>query len=96
MSMVERVSSLLMDEGEKSEPVGTIHIVDLSSLNWLYITYNTVEELVRTDPNATPTLWERAPRTCEEHHEATSEEERPEEGLADEYEGIAMVVEKVA
>ena len=31
-------------------PVGTIHVVDPSPLNWLYITYNTVEELVRVSP----------------------------------------------
>jgi len=30
--------------------VGTLKVVDRSSLNWLYITYNTVEELVRVTP----------------------------------------------
>ena len=30
-----------------TEPAGTLHVVDPSPLNWLYITYNTVEELVR-------------------------------------------------
>lgn len=35
----------------RREPRGTIHVVDHSPLNWLYITYNTVEELVRTDEN---------------------------------------------
>ncbi len=33
-----------------ARPVGTIHVVDPSPLNWLYITYNTVEELVRVNP----------------------------------------------
>lgn len=33
-----------------NEPVGTIRVVDPSPLNWLYITYNTVEELVRVNP----------------------------------------------
>lgn len=28
---------------------GTIHVVDHSPLNWLYVTYNTVEELIRVD-----------------------------------------------
>jgi len=28
-------------------PAGVIHVVDPSPLNWLWITYNTVEELVR-------------------------------------------------
>ena len=30
-------------------PVGTIHVVDPHALNWLYITWNTMEEPVRTD-----------------------------------------------
>lgn len=33
------------------EPAGTIYVVDPSPLNWLYITYNTVEELVRANPD---------------------------------------------
>ena len=28
-------------------PVGTLRVVDSNPLNWLYVTYNTVEELVR-------------------------------------------------
>ena len=39
----------LLSGGRPSEPVGTIHVVDPNALNWLYITYNTVEELVRVD-----------------------------------------------
>lgn len=38
-----------MDQS-RSAPVGTVRVVDPSELNWLYITYNTVEELVRVDP----------------------------------------------
>lgn len=34
----------------RTPPVGTVRVVDRSSLNWLYITYNTVEELVRVTP----------------------------------------------
>lgn len=34
-------------------PVGTVHVVDPGPLNWLYITYNTVEELVRVAPGGT-------------------------------------------
>jgi len=30
-------------------PVGTIHVVDPSPLNWLFITWNTMEEPIRTD-----------------------------------------------
>ncbi|MCP9491870.1 MAG: hypothetical protein MSC31_18635 [Solirubrobacteraceae bacterium MAG38_C4-C5] len=33
-----------------THPRGTIHVVDPSPLNWLYVTYNTVEELVRVTP----------------------------------------------
>lgn len=52
MSMVERITSLVTGEERTDErPVGTVHVVDPSPLNWLYITYNTVEELVRMDPD---------------------------------------------
>jgi hypothetical protein len=30
-------------------PVGTIHVVDPNPLNWLFITWDTMEEPVRTD-----------------------------------------------
>jgi len=30
-------------------PVGTIHVVDPSPLNWLFITWNTMEEPIRVD-----------------------------------------------
>lgn len=32
-------------------PVGTVNVVDSHPLNWLYITYNTVEEPVRVSPD---------------------------------------------
>jgi len=35
--------------GSSRRPVGTVHIKDPSPLNWLFITWNTVEEPVRTD-----------------------------------------------
>ncbi|MDQ3607867.1 MAG: hypothetical protein M3459_03065 [Actinomycetota bacterium] len=35
---------------QATDPRGTVHVVDPSPLNWLYITYNTVEELVRVTP----------------------------------------------
>ena len=47
MSLVEKVTSLVTGGGR--EPAGTVHVVDRNPLNWLYITYNTVEELVRVD-----------------------------------------------
>lgn len=31
------------------DPAGTVHVVDPHPLNWLYITWNTMEEPVRTD-----------------------------------------------
>ena len=37
----------LLTRVTRSEPRGTVHVVDADPLNWLYITYNTVEELVR-------------------------------------------------
>lgn len=49
MNLVEKAKSLSTGEGRSREPIGTVHVVDPSPLNWLYITYNTVEELVRVD-----------------------------------------------
>ncbi len=46
MDLVENISSLV---NGGAEPVGTVYVVDPSPLNWLYITYNTVEEPVRVD-----------------------------------------------
>ncbi len=43
------MSSLFAGRGRGREPVGVVHVVDPSPLNWLHITYNTVEELVRVD-----------------------------------------------
>ena len=45
MSLIENIVSKV----KSHEPQGEIRVVDRSPLNWLYITYNTVEELVRTD-----------------------------------------------
>ncbi|MDX6381578.1 MAG: hypothetical protein QOI57_2602 [Rubrobacteraceae bacterium] len=36
-------------EQAQRTPVGTIYVVDPHPLNWLYITWNTMEEPVRTD-----------------------------------------------
>lgn len=36
--------------GGRRPPVGRLIVVDRSALDWLYITYNTVEELVRVTP----------------------------------------------
>lgn len=48
MSLVAKVAALVAG-ARRVEPVGTLHVVDPSPLNWLYVTYNTVEELVRVD-----------------------------------------------
>jgi hypothetical protein len=37
-----------VEEGRRT-PVGTVHVVDPNPLNWLFITWNTMEEPVRTD-----------------------------------------------
>ena len=37
----------LIARSTPTEPRGTVRVVDPDPLNWLYITYNTVEELVR-------------------------------------------------
>ena len=34
---------------ETRPPTGTVHIVDPSPLNWLFITWNTMEEPIRID-----------------------------------------------
>lgn len=49
-----RASAQAVDAVERrtrrSGPAGTIHVVDPAPLNWLWVTYNTVEELVRVTP----------------------------------------------
>ena len=49
MNVVEKVTSFFGGLRRASEPVGTVHVVEPSPLNWLYITYNTVEDLVRVN-----------------------------------------------
>ncbi|WP_219415914.1 ABC transporter substrate-binding protein [Pseudonocardia nigra] len=55
----------------RSAPRGTVRVVDPNSLNWLYITYNTVEEAVRVTkrgkirPAAMSRYRWRDPRTLE-------------------------------
>ena len=53
MGRVQDAVSRIMGAGRRGGPVGTVHVVDPSPLNWLYITYNTVEELVRVTKNGT-------------------------------------------
>ena len=45
MSLIENIVSKV----KPHNPQGEVRVVDRSPLNWLYITYNTVEELIRTD-----------------------------------------------
>lgn len=52
MSLVKNVTSLMPGKRTR-KPVGTLHVADFHALNWLYITYNTVEELVRVTTNGT-------------------------------------------
>lgn len=51
MGLIDKVTSLLPGQGERGEPAGVVHVVDPSPLNWLWITYNTIEELVRVAPD---------------------------------------------
>jgi hypothetical protein len=44
-------------------PVGTIHVVDPSPLNWLYITWNTMEEPIRMDEDGAPSSRSPSPPT---------------------------------
>ncbi len=48
MGLIGRMASLFRRGRRK--PEGSIRVVDPSPLNWLSITYNTVEELVRVAP----------------------------------------------
>lgn len=52
MGLVEK-ATLLVQGRRTPKPVGTVHVADFHALNWLYITYNTVEELVRVTTNGT-------------------------------------------
>ncbi len=45
MSLIEKATSLVT--GGPGDPVGTVHVVDPSPLNWLWVMYNIGEELVR-------------------------------------------------
>jgi len=47
MTLAATVMGLSARAAGVRKPVGRLQVVDRSSLNWLYITYNTVEELVR-------------------------------------------------
>lgn len=44
MSVLQRILSMIAG---RRAPRGTVHVVDPNPLNWLYVTYHTVEELVR-------------------------------------------------
>jgi len=44
----EAVRDSVSEQGRRT-PVGSINVVDPHPLNWLYITWNTMEEPVRTD-----------------------------------------------
>ena len=47
--MASQTSQQRAAEQRQQTPVGTIHVVDPNPLNWLFITWNTMEEPVRTD-----------------------------------------------
>ncbi len=51
MGLLDAVAALIPGRRRRAEPVGTVNVVDPSPLDWLYITYNTVEELVRVRPS---------------------------------------------
>ena len=46
-NFVERATSFFTGRGRARGPVGAVRVVEPGPLNWLHITYNTVEELVR-------------------------------------------------
>lgn len=50
MSLLKKVVGAIPGVEIKPNPMGTIKVADFSPLNWLYITYNTVEELIRVSP----------------------------------------------
>jgi ABC-type transport system substrate-binding protein len=47
MNIIDKIAAVAT--GGRSKPGGKIFVVDTSPINWLYITYNTVEELVRVN-----------------------------------------------
>lgn len=51
MNLLRRAGGWLT--GRRPAPVGTVHVVDPGALNWLWVTYNTAEELVRVSPGGT-------------------------------------------
>jgi len=53
VSIVEKLSFLIPGH-ERESPAGAIHVVDPSPFNWLSITHNTCEALVRVEPDGDP------------------------------------------
>lgn len=50
MGLIGKAISFVTGRRRASRPVGTVHVVDPSPLNWLWVLYNTAEELVRVTP----------------------------------------------
>lgn len=44
-------AAFVVTGSRRARSVGTVHVVDSSPMNWLWITFNTVEELVRVAPS---------------------------------------------
>lgn len=53
MGLIQDAVSRITGAWGDGAPAGSVRVVDPSPLNWLYITYNTVEELVRVTKNGT-------------------------------------------
>ncbi len=47
--MASQTTRQTTTQGGQWTPVGTVHVMDPHPLNWLFITWNTMEEPVRTD-----------------------------------------------
>ncbi len=50
MGAISDAVAALVGGRRAGAPVGTVHVVDPSPLNWLHILYHTAEELVRVTP----------------------------------------------
>lgn len=49
VSVIDKVAALIPGVARERESVGTVHVVDPSPLNWLYVLYNCAEEPVRVN-----------------------------------------------
>jgi hypothetical protein len=72
MGLIRWLFSFFTGGKRAGEPVGAVRVYDPSPLNWLWVLYNTAEELIRVTPRGKvhPAVA-RLPDPCDFHHVRT-------------------------